>query len=323
LQIKFHQDEEKNSHRVVNRLCFRHYHDLMQVKFDLSGLWRIVKVRQGNTLLIKVLGHQAMNARLRPMVRLLLTALFGAWVFSLSAQEINIGSDSDKPVDERIIYNRLNTFNIAIHSQGFGAGFTIGKIRSIHKTTYWKTEIISLHSTKEIKTINLLAFSTRPFIYGKLNSVYALRFGYGAQRRIFGKPYWGGVETRWNYEAGATLALLKPYYYYVVVYKPYGANDFIEVEEEQTFDNHDQWITILGKSAFTKGIAETKLSPGIHASIGLSFDFAKSRTKARALNVDVIAEYYPLGVRIMDQQRNPWFYLTFMLSYHWGSVFNK
>ena len=262
-----------------------------------------------------------MNARLRPLVRLLLTALFGAWVFLLSAQEINIGSDSDKPVEERIIYNRLNTYNIAIHSQGFGAGFTIGKI--IHKTTYWRTEIVSLHSTKEIKNINLLTFSTRPFVYGKLNSVYALRFGYGEQRRIFGKPYWGGVETRWNYEAGASLAFLKPYYYYVVVYKPYGTNDFIEVEEEQTFADHDQWITILGKSAFTKGLTETKLSPGVHASIGLSFDFAKSRTKVQALNVDVIAEYYPLGVNIMDQQRNPWFYLTFMLSYHWGTLFNK
>ena len=91
-----------------------------------------------------------MNARLRPLVRLLLTALFGAWVFLLPAQEINIGSDSDKPVEERIIYNRLNTYNIAIHSQGFGAGFTIGKIRTIHKTTYWRTEVVSLHSTKEI-----------------------------------------------------------------------------------------------------------------------------------------------------------------------------
>lgn len=323
MQIKFHSYEEKTCHRLANRLCFRRYPVLVQVEFNLSGLWRIVKIRQGDALLIEVLGHQAMNACLRPVVRLLLTALFGAWVFLLSAQEINIGSDNDKPIEERIIYNRLNTYNIAIHSQGFGAGFTIGKIRNINKTTYWRTEIISLHSPKEIKTINLLNFSTRAYVYGKLNSVYALRFGYGAEKRIFGKPYWGGVETRWCYEAGASLALLKPYYYNVVIYKPYGNNDYIEVEEEQTFADHDQWITILGKSSFGKGITESKLSPGIHASLGLSFDFAKSRAKAQSLNVDVIAEYYPLGVSIMDQQSNPYVYLTFMLSYHWGTLFNK
>lgn len=264
-----------------------------------------------------------MDTRSRLVVRLLLTALFGACAFLLSAQDIGIGNNDDKPIEERIIYNRQNTLNIAIHSQGFGAGFKLAKINTIYKNTFWQGEIASLHSPKEIKTVNLLTFSTRSFVYGKLNSVYALRFGYGAERQIFGKPYWGGVETRWTYEAGASLALMKPYYYYVVVYKPYGNNDYIEIEDEQTFDNHDQWVAIIGRSAFTKGIGETRFSPGVHAATGLSFDFAKSRTRAQSLNIDVIVEYYPLGVSIMDGQRNRWLYLTFMLSYHWGSLFNK
>ena len=161
-----------------------------------------------------------------------------------------------------------------------------------------------------------------PYVYGKLNSVYALRFGYGNERRIYGKPYWGGVETRWNFEAGASLALLKPYYYYVVVYYP-TSTGYEEIVEEQTFDQKDQWVEIIGRAAFMKGVNQTKVSPGVHATMGLSFDFAKSRTKAQALNVDVIAEYYPLGVSIMDGQRNPWLYLTFMLSYDWGSRFNQ
>lgn len=264
-----------------------------------------------------------MNTRSRLVVRLMLTALFGACAFLLPAQEIGIGGDDGKPIEERIIYNRQNTLNIAIHSQGFGAGFTLGKIKTIHKTTFWRGEVVSLHSPKEIKTVNLLTFGTRAFVYGKLNSVYALRFGYGMEKQIFGKPYWGGVETRWTYEAGASLALLKPYYYYVVVYEPYGADDYIEKETEQTFADHNQWVAIIGRSSFAKGISETRLSPGVHAATGLSFDFAKSRTRAQSLNVEVIAEYYPLGVSIMDQQRNQWFYLTFMLSYHWGSQFNK
>lgn len=264
-----------------------------------------------------------MNTRSRLVLRLMMTALFGACAFLLPAQEIGIGSNDDKPIEERIIYNRQNTFHVAIHSQGFGAGFKLGKIRTINKTTFWQADIVSLHSLKEIKTINLLNFTTRPFVYGKVNSVFALRFGYGAEKRIFGKPYWGGVETRWTYEVGASLAFMKPYYYYVVVYESYGDNDYIEKEMDQTFDTHDQWIAIIGRSAFGKGITETRLSPGIHASTGISFDFAKTRTRVRALNVDVIAEYYPLGVTIMDGQRNPWFYLTLMLSYNWGERFNK
>ena len=264
-----------------------------------------------------------MNALKQPFLRFLLLTLFGACPFLLSAQNIDIQSESDKPIEERLVYNRQNTFNIGIHSQGFGAGFKIGKIKTIYTTTFWQGEIITLHSPKEIKTINLIGFSTRPYVYGKLNSVMALRASYGAEKRIFGKPYWGGVETRWNYQAGASLALVKPYYYYVIVYKPYGSNDYIEAEEDQTFADHDQWVNIIGRSSIWKGIGETRFSPGVHASTGISFDFAKTRTRVQTLSVDVIAEYYPIGVRIMDQQRNPWFYLTFMLSYHWGERFNK
>ena len=94
----------------------------------------------------------------------------------------------------------------------------------------------------------------------------------------------------------------------------------METVDEKTFE---QGIDILGRSAFTKGIAETKLSPGFHASLGLSFDVAKSRAKVQAINVDVKAECFPMGVSLMDSERGRWFFVTFMLSYNFGSRFNK
>ena len=241
----------------------------------------------------------------------------------LPAQNIDIQSDDDKPLEERLVYTRQNTFNAAIHSQGFGAGFKIGKIKSINVTRNWEAGVVSLHSLKEIKTLNLSQYNSRPFVYGKLNSVYVIRFGYGEERRIFGKPYWGGIETRWTYEAGASLALLKPYYYYVSIYKPLADGTYWETYDEQTFDHKDEWVDILGRSAFTKGLGEIKVSPGVHASLGLSFDFAKSRTQVQAVNIDVKAEYFPLGVSIMDSERNKKVFITFMLSYNWGSRFNN
>ena len=183
--------------------------------------------------------------------------------------------------------------------------------------------MVSLRSLKEIKTLNISTYNMRPFVYGKLNYAYVARFGYGEERRIFGKPYWGGIETRWTYEFGASLALLKPYYYYVTIYKQLDDGTFWETYDEQTFDNKDQWVDVLGRSSFTKGIAETKLSPGFHASLGLSFDIAKSRTSVQAINVDVKAECFPLGISIMDSERNRRLFITFMLSYNWGSRFNK
>lgn len=260
----------------------------------------------------------------RPLIwRTLLLTLFGACACLLPAQNIDIQDESDKPLEEKLVYSRQNSVNVAIHTQGFGLGFKIGRIRSIEKTTNWETEFVSLHSPKEIRTINVSEYFTRPYIYGKLNNVFVVRFGYGQEKRIFGKPYWGGIETWWTWEAGASLALMKPYYYYVSVYKPSEESGYVEAVDEQTFDNHDQWLTIIGRSAFTKGILETKLSPGAHASIGLSFEIGKQRTRLQAINVKVVAEGFPMGVPIMDGQRNKWFYLTFHLSYNWGSRFNK
>lgn len=261
-----------------------------------------------------------MTAFRRTILRITLLTLFGACSFGLSAQNIDIQSESDKPLEEKLVYTRQNSINAAIHSQGFGLGFKIGKIKTIDKTTNWEAEVVSLHSLKEIKTINVSEYYTRPYVYGKLNYVYVLRFGYGQERRIFGKPYWGGIETRWTYEVGASLALMKPYYYYVSIYQP---ESHQEIVDEQTFEHHDQWLGIIGRSAFTKGIIETKFSPGAHASIGLSFEIGKQRTRMQAINVKAIAEGFPLGVPIMDGQRNKWFYLTLHLSYNWGSRFNK
>ena len=252
--------------------------------------------------------------------RILLLTLFGACAFLLPAQNIEIRSDDDKPLEEKLVYNRQSTFNVAIHTRGLGLGFKLGRIKTINLTRNWEAEVVSLHSLKEISTLNLSTTNMRPYVYGKLNYGYVARFGYGEERRIFGKPYWGGVETRWTYEFGASLALLKPYYYYVATYIPNGSGGYVETVQEQTFE---EGIDILGRSAFTKGIAETKLSPGFHASLGLSFDFAKTRTRIQALNIDVKAECFPLKAPIMYSERNKWFFLTFMLSYNWGSRYNK
>ena len=261
-----------------------------------------------------------MTALRQPMMRFLMLTLFGACAFLLPAQNIEIQSQDDKPLEERLVYTRQNTFSIGIHSRGFGARAKFGRIKNIHLVRNWEVGAVSLHSLKEIKTMNISQYNTRPFVYGKLNHVYVLRFGWGEDRRIYGKPYWGGIETWWTYEVGASLALLKPYYYYVVTYQPSAEGGYYETIEEQTFERD---IDILGRAAFTKGIAETKLSPGVHASLGMSFEFGKSRIRAQAINVEVKAEGFPMGVSIMDSERNKWLFVTFMLSYNWGTRFNK
>lgn len=253
--------------------------------------------------------------------RFLIAVTFALTPVILDAQEIAIGNDDSRPLEERVIYNRETTLHATIHTQGLGVGYKYGIIRGIHKTTYWDFELSYLRSQKQISLMNYL--SPTSFVYGKLNDVLALRGGYEVEHRIYGKPYWGGVEVRWLYEGGASLALLKPYYYSVVVAKPTSTGEYDQVIEYQTFTDKDQWIEILGKAPFKQGLNEIKLRPGVYAKGGMVFEIGTSRLRAQSIEVGAVVEYYPQGIPLMAENPPSYIIPTLYLSYSWGSRFNK
>lgn len=240
--------------------------------------------------------------------RLLVAAAFALTPVILDAQE-------------DIIYNRESTVHATVHSQGLGIGYKQGKIRDIHKTTYWDFELSYLRPLKQIKLMQY--YSTSSFVYGKLNDVLILRAGYEEQRRIYGKPYWGGVELRWLYEAGASLALLKPYYYMVLVAKPTQDGGYVEEYDYQTFENSSLWIEILGKAPFKHGLDEIKLRPGVYVKGGMAFEIGTSRLRAQSIEVGAVVEYFPQGIPLMAQNPPSYVIPTLYLSYSWGSRYNK
>ena len=253
--------------------------------------------------------------------RFLIAVTFALTPVILDAQEIAVGNDESRPLEERVIFNRESTLHATLHSRGLGGGYRYGKIRGIDKTTYWNFEVSYLRSLKQIKLMTY--YSTSSFVYGKLYDVLSLRCGYEVERRIYGKPYWGGVELRWLYGGGASLALLKPYYYTVVVAKPTSAGEYEQVIEYQTFENHSQWIEVVGKAAFSKGLTEIKFRPGVYVKGGMAFEIGTSRIRAQSIEVGAMMECFPQGIEFMADNPASRFIPTLYLSYNWGSRFNK
>lgn len=254
-----------------------------------------------------------------------LNRLFIAVTFALvpvitDAQEIAVGNDDSRPIEERVIYNRETTLHATLNTRGLGIGYRAGKIRSIDKTTNWDFELSYLRSQKQIRLTNL--FSASSYIFGKLNDVVVLRGGYEVERRIYGKPYWGGVELRWLYGFGGSMALVKPYYYTVVVAQ-YSAGQSTEVIIYDTFENNLQWIDILGKAPLKYGLNEIKVRPGIYAKGGMSFEIGTSRTRVQALEVGALVEYFPQGLMLMAENPTEYVIPTLYLTYSWGYRYNK
>jgi len=255
--------------------------------------------------------------------RLFIAITFALSPVILDAQEISIGNDQDKPIEERILYNHETTLNATLNTQGLGVGFKTGRIKSIEQTQLWDFEFSYYRSLKQIPVINTSYFNYVSFIYGKLNEVFVVRGGYAEERRIYGKPYWGGVELRWLYGGGVSLGLLKPYYYSVSVATIDENGQYSMVVENQTFDNSSQWMEVIGKAPFSYGLNEIKLRPGVYAKGGLSFEIGSSKPRAQAIDVGVLAEYFPQGIAMMAENPKEYFLLTLYLSYRWGSRFNK
>ena len=253
--------------------------------------------------------------------RLFIAITFALSPLILDAQEISIGNNENQPIEERIIYNRESTLHATLHSRGLGLGLHIGKIRDIQRTTNWEFEISYLKSLKQIKLANFFNFTS--FVYGKLNDVMVFRGGYEVERRIYGKPYWGGVELRWLYGGGASLALLKPYYYTVMVAETTSTNELVQVMEYRTFDDHTQWIDIIGKAPFKYGLQEVKFRPGLYAKGGMNFEIGTSKTRAQSIEIGAMAEYFPQGIDIMADNPTEYIIPILYLSYRWGSRYNK
>lgn len=240
----------------------------------------------------------------------------------LDAQEMNIGTDDDRPIEERIIYSYENTLHLSLNTQGLGAGYRSGKIRSIYNTTYWDFEVSYLRSLKQQKLTSGYLFNYSSFVYGKLNDMLVLRGGYCSEHRIFGKPRWGGVEPRWMYGFGGSLGLLKPYYY-VVVIASNESGTYEEVLDYRTFDDASNWIDIIGKAPFKYGLNEIKIRPGIYVKGGLDLEIGPSKTRAQSLEVGGMVEYFPQGVTLMADNPTSYVFGTLFIAYHWGSRFNK
>ncbi len=257
---------------------------------------------------------------MRKTVHLLLIVTGLMCTLSSVAQN-NLLSDT---LDNMLIFSNERSGVAIAHSHGFGLGYRVGKNITSFRTRIFALEAVTMRSPKEIKTINPYLDNSKRYIYGKLNTVFVLRAAYSNKYLLNRKPYWGGVELRWLYEVGASMAFEKPYYLFVFNYVqlPSGEVSY-EVVSSKFNSNNYSWDDIYGRAPFSKGLNEIRLVPGAYAKLGLNFEFGEVRTATRAAEIGVSLDVYPQTVRIMDDDRNQVFLLNFYISYAFGKRFNK
>ncbi|MCF8296758.1 MAG: hypothetical protein K9J13_04365 [Saprospiraceae bacterium] len=241
------------------------------------------------------------------------------FIILFSLISIQLLAQSSSNIDGKVIFKKEKSGSINVHSAGWGFGYRTGSFKNGFKKRMLEFEFVTMKHPKEIKTINPIFERAKSYYFGKLNNVFIVRSGYGIQKVLSSKPYWGGVEFRFLYMGGLSLGFTKPVYLYI-----YDASNYNEVllTVEKYDPNKHSLHDIYGKGPFGKGIDELKLYPGLYTRLGLNFEYGIWDESIKAIETGVIIDVYPKPIPIMAFNDESYFFLSFYLSFNFGKRFN-
>ncbi|HFA48820.1 MAG TPA: hypothetical protein ENJ95_07370 [Bacteroidetes bacterium] len=223
-----------------------------------------------------------------------------------------------------IVYNQEFAVGLRLHTHGFAAGVTLGKLSTYYLTKYLHFELGELKHEKEFRQSfdspsALGGRISRAFKYGKQNNLFVLRGAMGAKRYFSEKAKHKGVAFGISYEGGATLGLLKPYYLELRGYdgRVSETTKYSKENEERFLDIY----SIQGSSGWTKGIGELSILPGAHAKVAVHFDWGAYDEYLKSIEAGIMADFFirkaPIMVEI-DGVENQRLFLNLFLHFQFG-----
>ena len=217
---------------------------------------------------------------------------------------------------QKVFFRNEISFGILLNSDGFGVSY-----REAARVDYLNKRLLEfeggiLKHPKEYKISNPSNQSQSTYVYGKLNSVFYLRAGFGHQKELFKKADLGGIAIRYFYTVGPVLALYKPIYYNTIYLTAAGA----EIRDEKFNIASPQ--DIYGRASFTKGLNETKVLPGLFAKGGMNFEYSKEDKVIHAIEFGAQINAFPKVIPIMASSDNKSVYFSLFVSYRFGLIIN-
>ncbi len=253
----------------------------------------------------------------------LLFAFIGFSGNAVYGQDVSSVTDT---AENDILFRKEMTFSISAHTNGFGIGYRIGKNKTYFQKRMFEIDFLQMKSSKEIRRNSELDYNNRRYIYGKENYLFILRGGYGAQKLLAQKPYWGGLEVRAFWYGGLSLGITKPYYLLIANYiDPNGYAYTLETERydpEKHFPSYVNGLQIYSHGPFLAGIDEIKFYPGLYTKFGFNVEFGRYTKKVKVLEVGAALDGYPKAIPIMAFNPAYHYFLTAYVSFNFGKRYN-
>jgi hypothetical protein len=200
-----------------------------------------------------------------------------------------------------LVYQKQSIFGIQLRTNGYGAFYELGRMKSNRKTTIYRIDITEIKNSKEEKLLGGSFIFGNPYVYGKINNFYPITLGIGQQYILGQKGNKNGVAVTGIYTAGLSIGLLRPYYLNVADPANNNTEKSIKYTPEDSALFLDQSIIISG-GGFGKGWSELKVKPGAFVKAGMRFDFGRYNESVSALEIGMSVEAYASKIPIMAMQ---------------------
>ena len=239
----------------------------------------------------------------------------------LTLQTFSISILSQVPANEKLMVRISKEIWLGgtVHSSGFALNYGMSKFKTFKKKSLVNVDLVSINHDKQYKIFGSFDENAKKFIFGKLNSLYSLRLGFGNRKILYEKLRENGLQITMNYTVGTSLGLVKPVFLEVFKYDLSGR--IAGISSEKYDPELHNFYTIYGRASWTAGLMETKINPGMFFKFGFDFDYSSNREIINSLEAGVCLDVFSKPVVLMVENNNYRFYPTLYINYSIGNKF--
>ncbi|MEE2700125.1 MAG: hypothetical protein VYD71_02025 [Bacteroidota bacterium] len=227
---------------------------------------------------------------------------------------------------KKILYKNERNVGLNVHSLGWGVHARRIWNDNVRWQYFFELDIVSLKHPKQVKTINAFFSDAKGYDFGKQNSTFLLRSGFGKQLILFDKDDFGGIMVSAIASGGVSAAFLKPVYLEILYQDEYSNELYVETEKYDPTDANHTPYSIYGRASYFEGFDEMKLQFGGYLKGGFTFEFSKKDEVIKSIETGVCLDAYKIGenamlkttigkkLPIMAIQNNKKTFLTFYIN---------
>ena len=151
-----------------------------------------------------------------------------------------------------------------MHTNGFQATYRYGKYLNGFSKRIFEIEVANIKDPREIKSIYPFEEDVRGYIFGKLNSFFAIRPSIGSQKVLFPKQSIKGVSITSLFQIGPSIGFAKQVYLNIIQQESITTR--IVSRERYDPEKHNT-NNIYSRASFFNGFEEIKVYPGLFAKL--------------------------------------------------------